>query len=432
MNSNPEANTHGHVSSVQGEFARGWRVLGASFFGISVSLVSLPYYSAGIWIRPWQDEFGWTRAEIGAGQMVSTVVFILTAPFAGKLIDRFGLRLVTPLSLVVFAFGLFLVSRMNGDLITYYGLVMFYTFVGVASSTLAFTRAVNAWFDKNRGIALGLCLSGTGVAGLLLPRYLAPYVEDHGWRAGFFLMALVVLVVVPIVYAGIRDAPPKSGDGSGPIKSRADIRALTLHDAAKTREFWTILSIFLLIALAVCGLIPSFIPLLMDQGMSATQAGSYGALIGASIMGGRLLTGFLVDRFFAPHVMALAFTFVALGCLALGLGGIQFAFLAAIALGFAIGSEADLVGYYTARYFGMKHYGVIFGVQFSSFSLGCGLSPIVAGRIWDVTGSYDLALIGGAGLIMISVVLSLTLPRFPDFNDPNTKGVAKTEAALRT
>ena len=416
MSSNPQTNAPGGASLQQGEFARGWRVLGASFFGISVSLVSLPYYSAGIWIRPWQDEFGWSRAEIGAGQMISTIIFILIAPFAGKLIDRFGLRLVTPVSLILFAFGLFLVSRMNGDLTTYYGLIVFYTFVGVASSTLAFTRAVNAWFDKNRGIALGLCLSGTGVAGLLLPRYLAPYVEDNGWRAGFMIMALAVLIVVPIVYAGIRDAPPKQADKSSPYTGQPEMHAFTLHGAAKTRQFWTILSIFLLIALAVCGLIPSFIPLLMDQGMSATQAGSHGALIGASIMGGRLLTGFLVDRFFAPHVMALAFTLVAIGCLALGIGGIEYAFLAAMALGFAIGSEADLVGYYTARYFGMKHYGVIFGVQFSAFSLGCGISPIVAGRIWDITGSYDYALIGGAVLIMISVFLSLTLPRFPDLD----------------
>ena len=171
---------------------------------------------------------------------------------------------------------------------------------------------------------------------------------------------------------------------------------------------------FVLVAVAVCGLIPSYIPLLQDAGMSPAEAGGYGAVIGASVMTGRLITGFLIDRIFAPYITAVVFSFVACGCLALGLGGTEYALLGGVALGLAMGAEVDLIGYFTARYFGLKHYGILFGFQYSAFSLGCGISPLLAGRIWDLTGNYDLALVGAAVLLVIAVLVSLSLPRFPD------------------
>lgn len=151
------------------EFLRGWRVLTAAFLGVGVSLVSLSYYSAGVWIRPWQADFGWTRAEIGGAQTISTLVLIMTAPLAGLVIDRFGLRKVATASLALYSLGLLAISRMNGDLWVFYAIVAAYTLVGVASTPLAFTRAVNAWFIDHRGLALGICLTSTGLAGVLLP-----------------------------------------------------------------------------------------------------------------------------------------------------------------------------------------------------------------------------------------------------------------------
>ena len=88
------------------EFKRGWPTLTGSFLGIGVSLVSLTYYSAGIWVKPWQEAFGWSRAEIGTGQTLSTLTLILAAPLAGKIIDRYGLRNVSTISLLLYALGL--------------------------------------------------------------------------------------------------------------------------------------------------------------------------------------------------------------------------------------------------------------------------------------------------------------------------------------
>ena len=393
--------------SQQNEFKRGWAVLLGAFIGSGVGLASMVYYSTGIWIRPWQEEFGWTRAEIGFQQSISVVVMMLLAPLVGRLIDRFGLRRVAALCLLGYGLFLAIFPFMSGALLVLYALSFGYAIFGVGTTGIAFTRAVNAFFIKNRGLALGICLTSTGVMAFAMPRYMTPYVAEHGWRAGFWVMFAIVMVSVPLVYLLLRDAP-EDKDG----QPQHEQSGLTLGQAIRTVTFWKVASIFLLISTAILGLIPAFIPLLQDAGMSAKQAGQLGAALGLSVMVARLLIGFIIDRIFAPYVAAVAFSLVALGCLALGLGGIEYAMAAAIALGFAVGAEVDLIGYFTARYFGLAHYGAIYGLQYSIFIFGAAIGPVYTGYIWDVTGNYDLALIIAAALTLPVVIIALTLPRF--------------------
>ena len=331
------------------------------------------YYSTGIWIRPWQEEFGWTRAEIGFQQSISVLVMMLLAPLVGRLIDRYGLRRVTALCLLGYGLFLAIFPFMSGTLLILYALSFGYAVFGVGTTGIAFTRAVNAFFIKNRGLALGICLTSTGVMAFAMPRFMTPYVAEHGWRAGFWVMFAIVMISVPIVYLLLRDAP-EDEDGEP-----AGASGLTFSQAIRTVTFWKVASIFLLISTAILGLIPAFIPLLQDAGLSAKQAGQLGAALGLSVMVARLFIGFIIDRIFAPYVAAVAFSCVAFGCLALGLGGIEYAMVAAIALGFAVGAEVDLIGYFTARYFGMAHYGAIYGLQYSIFIFGAAIGPVYTG-----------------------------------------------------
>ncbi|MGB0477941.1 MAG: MFS transporter [Parvibaculales bacterium] len=395
------------VVSQQNEFKRGWTVLLGAFIGSGVGLASMVYYSTGIWIRPWQEEFGWTRAEIGFQQSISVVVMMLLAPLVGRLIDRYGLRRVTALCLLGYGLFLAVFPFMSGALLVLYALSFGYAIFGVGTTGIAFTRAVNAFFIKNRGLALGICLTSTGIMAFAMPRFMTPYVAENGWRAGFWVMFAIVMVSVPVVYFLLRDAP-EDEDGQ-PQQAQS---GLTFSEAIRTVTFWKVASIFFLISTAILGLIPAFIPLLQDAGLSAKQAGQLGAALGLSVMVARLFIGFIIDRIFAPFVAAVAFSCVALGCLALGLGGIEYAMVAAIALGFAVGAEVDLIGYFTARYFGMAHYGAIYGLQYSIFIFGAAVGPVYTGYIWDVTGNYDLALIIAAALMVPVVIIALTLPRF--------------------
>jgi len=190
------------------EFKRGWSVLLGCFIGIGVCLVSLIFYSGGIWIKPFQEDFGWTRAEIGLGQALSTIALVLGAPFAGGLIDKFGLKKMATISLLLYGGAIFLISQMNGSLWLFYLLSILMSFAALPSTPIGFTRAVNAWFDKNKGLALGISLTATGVGAFLIPKYLTPYVAENGWRAGYFLLFIIVMIAVPFVWFLIKDAPP--------------------------------------------------------------------------------------------------------------------------------------------------------------------------------------------------------------------------------
>lgn len=394
-------------------------MLTAAFLGVGVSLASMLYYSAGIFVRPLEEEFGWTRAEIGLSILISTILVAVLSPAAGRLIDRFGLRTVATVSLFLYALGLFALSQMTGSLALYLSIYIYCAVTGVASTPIAFTRAVNGWFDRNRGLALGIALSGNGIASFLLLRFLTPFVAEHGWRLGYMVLGAIVVLGVPLVWAWIRDDPKELEVGTAG-SARPVLAGVTFREAWRTYNFWAMGAAFFLIALGVSGLIPSFIPLLQDAGLPPEVAGGYGALIGLSVMVGRLVTGFLIDRIFAPHVTAVIFTLVAAGCLSLLWGGIAMAPLAAIALGLAMGAEVDLIGFYVARYFGLYSYGVIYGVQYGLFALAAGVSPVLAGYIHDTFGSYDWALRVAVVLLVISVGLVLTLSRFPKFEMPDS------------
>ena len=391
------------------EFVRGGTVLFAAFVGIGVNLASMVYYSSGIWVRPWQDEFGWTRAEIGAQQSISVIVMMLLATFAGQLIDKYGLKKVTTISLAGYGVLLLGFTQMTGALWQLYGLTVAYAIFGVASTSLAFTRAVNAFFSKHRGLALGISLTSTGLVAYLMPKFMTPFVAENGWRAGYVVMFLIVMASLPIVYFLIKDTPDDVAEQDGQTQAQD---GLTLKEAIRSTVFWRVAGIFFLISVAILGLIPAYIPMLQDAGMTPQQAGGLAAILGLSVMVGRLLIGFVIDRVFAPYVTAAVFALVGMGCLLLGMGGIGYAMVAAIALGFAVGAEVDLIGYYTARYFGMAHYGSIYGLQYSIFIFGAGVSPIYTGYIWDVTGNYDIALIMAAVLMLPVIALALSLPKF--------------------
>lgn len=407
------------VKQSHNEFAKGGRVLFACFLGIGVSMVSLLYYSGGVFIKPLEEAFGWSRAQIGAANFISVVTLAIAAPMVGKLIDRMGLRLVCTVSLLLYAGGVLALSRMNGSLVLYYAIVIAYTAVGIGSSPIAFTRAVSAWFVRNRGLALGMSMASTGLAGVLIPRYMTPFVAEHGWRAGYLTLMVIILVATPIVWWFIRENPPQNTDQAG--KTSDPIEGINFAAARRDRNFWIMGAMFFLVALAVGGMIVSFIPLLLDAGLGPESAGGFGAVIGVSVIVGRLVTGFLIDRIFAPHVAAVLFTLVACGCLTLAFGGVSLAGVAALALGFAMGAETDLIGYLVCRYFGLRDYGQIYGSQYSLFVLGSGISPMIAGYIYDTQGNYDMALVGAAICLGLAGFLSLRLSAYPKSFSSNPK-----------
>jgi MFS family permease len=388
------------------ELARGWRVVLAGLLGIGLGSTGLPYYAIGQFIRPLNLAFGWTRAEISVVSLSQAGGSLIFAPVMGYLVDRYGAKRLAPVSLALGGVGYALMCLMGHHLLELY-LGWFAVCVLSSGSTgVVWARALNAWFDRVRGLALGVALTGSGLVALLAPLVLAPVIAAHGWRAGFLVCgAATGLSALPVWWLlrsqDIKvERPP----------AQAETVGLTVRQAIKTRVFWQAVAGFILAGGTVTATILHLTPLLLDRGYSPLQVGAMTGMMGITVIIGRLSLGVLVDRIHAPYVGVAFFGAAAAADLCLIHGWP----LAGIALiGLAAGAEIDLLPYLSSRYFGLKAYGAIYGWQLALFSLGASFGPVLMGAVHDHFGDYRPGLYGCVGLIAAGVVLIGTLGRYP-------------------
>jgi MFS transporter, OFA family, oxalate/formate antiporter len=401
---------------VTSEFRRGWPVLLAAALGIAFGASPLPFNSIGTFIPHLESEFGWGRGDIQLAVFVFTVVVVVTVPIVGALADRFGVRPVAIATLAMFGLTYAALALTSASIVGFYALWGLMGLLGGGSTPVSWTRAVNGWFEKNRGLALAITLMGTGVTAAFLPRLAVFLIERVGWRWAFVGIALLPLAIaLPVAVALFRDPPEPVRSANSAGADLPGVPGLTLRQAAASYRFWVIAASILLVATGIGGTITNLQPLLIDRGYTPAGAASTAGLIGLSVIAGRLGAGWLIDRFWAPAVTFPMLALPAVGCLILAMSEIPpaLANASAIMIGLAAGAETDLVAYLTARYFGLAHYGSIYGVQYAAFGLASGFAPFLFGRVFDVAGTYDPILYVTAGFFMAGACALLTLGRYP-------------------
>lgn len=400
------------------EFNQGGTVLFACFVGIGVGFSSLNYYTAGIFLTAFEAEFGWSRSLISAQGLVGIAALVLLSPMVGNLVDKVGTRLVASASLFLYGLCFIAMSKVLDSVTSFMILTLITATVAAGSTPVTFTRTITGWFDSSRGIALGLALVGTGVAGFVAPLYFTKLVEQEGWRQAAQMLGFVVLVGAAIVAIFLRDNPSTLGPTLDTHKSSTSSeqhgREITNQEFTLfSNVFWLLALVFFLVALAVSGLIVHFIPMLVDGGLSLEEAGKFAAIIGVSVIIGRLTVGALIDRFFAPMVACVVFLIAALALMTFAVIEQSLTFLAAFAIGITMGAEVDLISFLTSRYFSLKNYGKIYGVLYSIFVIGAAISPVLIGLLFDIYGSYTIAIMMSVIALVVSAVTFLFLPKYP-------------------
>jgi MFS family permease len=392
------------------ELKRDWPTLLGCIIGLGMG-ASMLLYINGVFVTSFQAEFGWTRSQLSSVNVISVCTVIPIAPFAGYIVDRFGVRLPAALGMVGLALGFVALGSMSGSFIQY---VFFYVGMAVLSllsSAIAFTRAINERFDAARGLALGIAMAGQGISGTLAPPILAGIIAAEGWRTAFFKLAVAVILTMPVVLLLLRGRPADKKDRDAPRREFA--AKLPIRSIVGDARFLRLMAIMFFMALGVTGFTFHLMPMLTDHGLSAVEAAKFQALFGISVIGGRLTFGASVDHFFAPYVAALAMSFTVIGIAGMAVLGPPMAPLFAIAIGLALGAEGDLIGYLTARYYGMFGYGQRYGVLYGSYLLANGFSPLVIAVIAEWFGGYEPALWTCASFGAVAIVLLVTAPRFP-------------------
>jgi len=398
------------------EFTLGWKVVVAAMVGVACGASPIPYNTIGFILGPIHDEFGWSFRDISLGLTICGIAGSLLAPVYGSLADRLGVRPVALLSLVAFGVSFAALALVPGSLAGYWLLWLLVGIVGFGSTPVTWTRGINLWFFRQRGLALGLTLVGTSLTAILVPPLAAFTVQNLGWRLTFPVLALLpLLIALPVGLLLFRE--PRVEQRPPELTVDGGLPGITLGEAIRGYRFWLIWVSVLCVAFAYGGVFVHLAQMLVGHGFTLTAAAGIVSTQGLAILAGRVGTGFLLDRFWAPLVTLPLLSAPAIACWFLAGDGLTagFAVLSAVILGLATGAETDLIAFLAGRYFGMAHYGRIYGMLYMPFGLASAVSPAVYGWVRDSTGSYDAMLYVAMGLFIGGAVMLLGLGRYPEF-----------------
>jgi MFS family permease len=403
------------------EFRAGFKPLVGAVIGAGCGLSSISFYTHGVFVGAISDDTMWSRGQVQFGVTIMILMAAITAPTIGWLIDRFSARRIALASIPLYGLTLASLSLTTNEIWTYYVLWACMAILAAGTLPITWTRVVNGWFDDYRGIALGITLAGTGIAATFAPSYVVWLISEIGWRNAYIALAATITTIsLPGIYLLFFDS--SQIDSPEAESDRAVNRiatGLTLRVAIRGYRFWALGFSLLFVAAGISGLITNLVPLLVDKGLSAATAAGYAGLIGVSVIAGRLLAGFLVDHLWAPLVAAIFLSAPAFAAIVLTGQDIAPILLGASALiiGLAAGAELDLLAFLSSRYFGLKHYGAIYGGLYVFFSIGAGIAPFSFGRAFDIFGHYNVVLYVVAGMSIFGAALMLILGKYPTFSE---------------
>jgi len=396
-------------------------VVGASLIGQALGVSSIVFYCFSIFVLPLELAFGWSRTGISFALTLASLSTVAASLIVGILVDRVSIRTLLIPSIAAIVVLLWLLAMQPGNIWFYYSIYVALPLLCAGTQPVVYSRAIITWFDQNRGLALGIALSGSGIGAVFLPTILTGIVEEIGWRRAYVFLSFAVLSLsLPTAALFVRENQPGpkqvEPDINRPVPTNTSFKSLILHSKIHVDPvFLKMLGSFLLVGFALTGIVGHLIPILTWTGLTAQNAALVTAIFGASVVFGRVAAGALMDRYHAPRI---AFAFLlgpAIGCLFFAWpNGHIFALIVATALlGLAMGAEFDILGLFVSRYFDHAHFGKIYGLLYASFLLGGASGPLFMGHIYDATESYQLALLSMSGVLAVGASFMLLLKPFP-------------------
>ena len=393
----------------EGDFAYpGWRVALASGAGVLVGFASLLVYTFGIFLKPVSEEFGWSRQAASLAFGIAALMIAACSPLLGYLLDRFGARRVIVPCVTVFGCAFASLALLTPHIWRLYATFAILGAVGNGTAHLAYTRAVSTWFDGRRGMALALVMTGGAVGAMVLPPAAQALIQSLGWRGAFATLGAMVLALgLPVVGLLVREKPGPAGE-RGVAAAGASV-----SQAMRSRAFWILVVVLFLFSIGQNGAITHLAALLTDRGVSSHQAAIAVSLMGAASLLGRLITGWLLDRLFAPRLAFCLLTLAAVGVFILSTAhSLVTGSLAAILIGAGMGGEADITPYMLSRYFGLRSFSMLYGFTWTGYAIAGAIGPVLMGRAFDTTASYEALAVKLAVLTLFAAGLMLAMPAY--------------------
>ena len=396
-----------------------WLALAVTFF-VLLSAAAVRA-TPGVLFLPLEREFHWSRSTVSLAVSVNILLYGLVGPFAGALMQRLGVRRTTMFALTLLAAGVSLATlvRQPWQLVLLWGVV-----VGLGSGMVALVLGatiVNRWFVARRGLAMGILTASTATGQLIFLPLLASVIERQGWRFGILLVASPVALMIPIVFALLREQPADLGipayggtAGAAPTLAPANparIAIAALADGLRSRDFWLLTLTFVICGASTNGLVGThLIPAAHDHGIPEVRAAGLLAIMGIFDLAGTTASGWLSDRWDSRRLLAWYY----------GLRGLSLLFLP-----FALGAPGTALWVFAVFYgldwiatvpptvklatdaFGSARAPVMFGWIAAGHQVGAALTALTAGWVRTTLGDYQVAFWTSGGLCLVAALLAL-------------------------
>jgi MFS family permease len=389
---------------------QGWTVVGAAFVGMLLSVGVLVVYSFGVLTSSMAAEFGWSNVQ-RTGLFVSfSLCTTLGGPVWGTIADRVGPRRVAIVSSMLLATSFAALAAVPNDLLLVHLAFAALALLGSGTLPAAYASLVVGWFDRRRGLALGIAMIGVGVGAAAVPPIAAKIISLYGWRAVCLAyIAVILLVSLPCAALFLRSHPEQRGRRA---KAGLPIGSV-VATAMKQHRTWVLAAFAFMTGGVLLAGVTNFVPLLQSRGESLVQAAQYQSVLGISLIVGRLVGGALLDRIFAPRVVTAILLLTAIGFLVLREANAPAAYiLAAIGIGMAIGLEIDFLAFIVSRYYERTAFATIFALLFAMYALGAAAGPALFAWSVQASAGYGTALLACSLITLVMSLLMFALPRY--------------------
>lgn len=396
----PEAAPNTPDSGSRGLFV-GWRMVAVAFF-VDFVAVGFFFYSYGVFFKAIAAEFGDSRLGVALGLTVTNAVGAIAAPLVGRALDRYPLKRVIGVGATSMALGFLALSQVQTQIQFYLVLGLFIGFGASSMGNLATSKLVTNWFERKRGMALGIAATGVSMSGVIMPYVSAEIIGSYGWRNGFMVYGFFTFfVVVPLVLKLVVSRPEdvglrkdgalalddsSAGDGSAPRPR------LSMRDVARSRNFWVIVAAFSLIFCSMSTTLTHMVPRITDMGHPLPLASLVMSLCAGLGVAGKLSFGWLGDKLPMRRIMwfVILVQFTGQMIMYQNTDLLWFALGAAL-FGYGVGGIVPLHGNIVGKTFGSERFGAVLGLMRPAMFPIQILGVPFAGWVYDTTGSYALA-----------------------------------------
>jgi MFS family permease len=389
-------------------------IVAAACFAIQATGIGT-HVSFGIFFKPLLADYGWPRASLAGAHSLAFLLMGFLGIFVGRLNDRFGPRVLLTVTALFFGMGLFLMSTIDSlwQVYLFYGVMVG---IGLSPVDVIALSTTARWFVRRRGMITGIVKVGTGAGQFFIPLASSLLILNFGWRTSYILLAVFAVLMLAGMGQLMRRDPSQMGllpDGDTQIRTAGAgfvERGLTLSEAIRTRQFWTICFVNLTVVFCLMVIMLHTTPHAMDIGIPATTAaGVLSTIAGASIIG-RLFVGFVADRAGYRNCMICCILVLISAFLWLQVADeLWMLYLFALFYGMGHGGHFTLISPLVAEHFGIRSHGVLFGIVLFAGTFGGAVGPILAGHLFDITGSYSSAfwICAAVGSVGLGLILSL-------------------------